>query len=176
MKKISIVSRFIARINKEIKTLCTRKILIWGLIFLGIGLLNWILCSNGVRVALFWSVPRCAMPIFLIYFVWAVSYFLIGALIFACFYGIEKFRRHLIYKDILILIIMQLFTYISYSLFWGASAPFLSFLALLVAAFVCFIEILSLGKYFSLWTILLAIHFTWLLYNAYVCLAFAIIN
>ena len=176
MKKISICSRFILRINKEIKILCAKKALICGLIFLFIGIINWILCSNRVRVAFFWEIPKCAMPIFLLYLIWAVSYFLLGVMISACFNGIERFRRNLIYKDILILVIMQVFTYISYALFLGASAPFLAFLSLFIASFACFIEIICLGKYFSLWTIFLVIHFLWLLYNAYICLAFAIIN
>ena len=173
---MSIFSKFFSRINKELKTVCTKRALILGLIFLAIGILNWILCSNGVRVACFWQFPRTAMPVFLVYFFWAISYFLIGVLISACFNGIERFRRHLIYKDILVLVIMQVFSYISYSLFWGASAPFLAFLALMIASCACLIEIVSLAKYFSVWTIFLSIHLMWLLYNAYVSLAFAIIN
>lgn len=176
MKKIFNISRFFHRINREIRMICLKKNIFLGAIFLVIGALIWILCADYGGVAYFWTFPQSAMPVFLMYLIWAISFFFVGMLISACLHGIEKFRRHLIYKDILLLIIMQVFSYICYPLFFGACAPFLSFLALLVASISCFIAMVSMAKFFSLWTILLSMHFLWLLYNAYVSISFSIIN
>ncbi len=156
--------------------ICIKKNLACGFIFLAIGILMWIFCADYGGVAYFWTFPRCAMPVFLMYLLWAISYFLVGALISACICGIERFRRHLIYKDILMLIIMQIFSYICYPLFFSACAPFLSFLALILASISCALALVSMAKYFSLWTIALGMHFMWLIYNAYVSISFSIIN
>lgn len=169
-------SNFFNRIDKEIRLICLRKSLIWGAVFLSLGVFIWILSSDYGSVVHFWSTPKCAFPLFLMYFLWGCSFFFIGALLCSCVCGIEKFRRRLIYKDILMLFIMQIFSYIAYPLFFGACAPFLAFLSLLIASVACFVVLISIARYFSIWTIALGIHFAWLLYNAYVAISFSIIN
>jgi hypothetical protein len=47
---------------------------------------------------------------------------------------------------------------------------------LIVAISFCLMAILSAYKFYSLWTVALVLHELWLMYNAYVCLTFILIN
>lgn len=145
-------------------------------IFLILGIFSWIVGGKTDRVTFIYIFPRAAINIGFMYVFWAISFMICGCIFSCIMFSCKKFRRHIVYKICLYLILMQIFTYIIYPLFFGAMSPFLSFLAILIAIFFCILAILSSFYYYSLWTVILSLHLFWLIYNGYVCLAFTFIN
>lgn len=176
MKRCKNFCSFFNRINREIRLICIKKALIFGIVSMAIGILSWIFCGTTGKIIFLWTAPKGAMPIFFTYIIWAVSFFYIGFVFSGIIYGINKICRKLIYKDLLLLIIMQIFTCMAYPLFFCAIAPFLSFVSLLLACACCVMAIKSLLKYYSTWSILLIMHCFWLFYNAYIAISYSLIN
>ena len=150
--------------------------LVFSSIFLSIGIFCWIMGGKVDRITFFFMYPRCAIPVGFMFVLWGISFILCGAVFYGVLFGCERFRRSKMYKSALLIVLMQIFTYITYPLFFRAAAPFIAFLAFLIAEIFCFFAIRDCLKNYSLWSIILIVHFLWLIYNGYCALAFSIIN
>ena len=176
MKLFKRISCYFDRIYYEIRTIKRKHTLIFMGIFLLLGIFSWILGGKTDRITLLYSFPRAAIGIGFMFILWGISFIFCGCIFAGIAFSCERYRRHIAYKSCLYIILMQLFVLTAYPLFFGAIAPFIMLLALIVAIFFCFMAILSSYRWFSLWTVLLTLHLMWLLYNAYICLAFVLIN
>lgn len=170
------ISCFFDRITHEIKMIRIKNILIFSVLFLVLGFFSWIIGGGSNRVILLYMLPRSAIKIGFMYVLWGLSFIFCGVIFAGVLFGCEKYRRHLTYKTALFIILMQIFTFVIYPLFFGAIAPFLTLIAIVISISFCVLAILSAIKIYSLWSICLCIHFLWLMYNGYICLAFIFIN
>lgn len=145
-------------------------------VFLFLCIISWAIGGKTDRVIFMYNFPRAAINITFMFILWGLSFIFCGFIFAGITFGCQKFRRHVSYKICLYMVLMQIFTFIVYPLFFGAIAPFVTFLSLFIAIFFCFMAILSSFSYYSLWTVCLSLHLIWLVYNAYICLAFMFIN
>ena len=176
MKLIKRISCFFDRISHEIRMIKIKYMLIFALIFLILGIASWIIGGGVNRVMLLYTFPRSAIHIGFMFILWGLSFLLCGTIFAGVLFGCEKYKRQKAYKIGLYIALMQIFTLIIYPLFFGAIAPFIALLSILVSIFLCFLAIISAYRIYSMWTICLGLHFLWLLYNGYICLAFILIN
>lgn len=176
MKVLKKVSGFFERINREIRFISAKAMLIMAAVFAGLGILSWIIGGRVDRITIFFVFPRCAIRLPFMYAIWTVSFAFCGACLAGILCGCEKYKKNQAYKCALFLVLMQVFTYAAYPLFFGAVAPFISFISFLIAEMFCILCIFSCAKLYSLWTVCLTVHFLWLLYNGYATLAFALTN
>lgn len=167
---------FIDGISHDIRLLNLKKSGIFSLVFLVLGVISWIIGGRTDKVTIYYIFPRLALPIGFAFFLWAISFALCGFLFSAVLFGCEKYKRNRAQKTAVLIAIMFLFTLCIYPLFFGAMSSILTFFSLLVALLFCFFAIISSIKLYSLWTIVLGVHFLWLLYNAFLALAFAFVN
>jgi hypothetical protein len=170
------ISCFFNRIAFEIRRIKLKACLISAAIFLGIVVITWIFGGNIHRALVFYQQPRSAMPIALMFILWAISFAFIGFVVGGIIFGCEKYKKQHIYKIFVLIVLMSLFSYIAYPLFFGGLASFLSFLSYLIACVFCVLAIIYSFKLFSLWTICLAMHLLWLIYNVVISLGFCLLN
>lgn len=167
---------FVNGINHDLRLLNFKKSGIFSLVFLVLGILSWIIGGRTDRVTIYYIFPRLAMPLGCAFFIWSISFALCGFLFGAILYGCEKYKRQHAHKTAILVVIMYLFTLCVYPLFFGAMSSILAFFALLLSILFCFLSIATSSKIYSLWTIVLCVHFLWLLYNTFLALAFAFVN
>lgn len=170
------ISNFVDGISHDIRLLKLKKSIIFSVIFLVLGMLSWLVGGRTDKVTIFYIFPRLALPTGVALFMWAISFAFCGFVFSAIVFGCEKYKRHSAQKIGILLSIMFLFTLCVYPLFFGALSPILTFFALLLSLLFCFFAIVSSMKLYSLWTILLGIHFLWLVYNTFLSIAFAFVN
>lgn len=170
------IGNFIEGISHDIRLLNLKKSIIFSLVFLVLGILSWVIGGRTDKVTLFYIFPRLALPTSIALFMWALSFAFCGFIFSAIVFGCEKYKRRVAQKIGILMSIMFLFTLCVYPLFFGALSPILTFFALLISLLFCFFAITSSIKLYSLWTILLGIHFLWLVYNTFLALAFAFVN
>ena len=176
LKFIRKISFYFDRASFEIRRIKRKYALIFMSIFLLLGIFSWLMGGKTDRVVFLYRFPRIAIGVGFMFFIWGISFAFCGLIFSGIILNCEKYIKHISRKICLYLALMQLFTLIIYPLFFGAVAPFLSFLSLSFAILFCFLAILSSFRYYSIWTICLILHIIWLFYNAYVCLAFILIN
>lgn len=164
------------KIGIEIRKTRTKRIFAFGAISLVIGIL---FCFSGGKInsiVYLYKMPSGAISYPTMYIIWGISFFLSGAVFSGIFFGCEKYRRHITYKALFIIILMQLCIYLAHPLFFKAAAPFVAFVALALATLFCLFAIFSIYRIYTLWTAMLIIKCVWLFYNTYIILGFAIIN
>lgn len=176
MKLFKKISCFFDRITHEIRMIRLKHMLIFSLVFLISGIISWIIGGGTNRVTLLYIFPRSAINIGFMFVLWCLSFMFCGIVFAGVLFGCEKYRRQRTYKIGLYIALMQIFMLIIYPLFFGATAPFIAFLAIIIASIFCLLSILASFRIYSLWTVCLCLHFLWLLYNGYICLAFIFIN
>ncbi len=173
MKKILC---FFDRITYEIRKIKFKCILIFSLLFFILGIISWIASGETNKMIILYIYPKAALNLGFMYMLWGISFLFCGGTLGGVLFGCEKFRRHKVYKIILYIIIMQLFSYVIHALFFRATAPFVALLSILIAILFCLLAIFDCFKIYSLWTICLCLHLLWLFYNFYICLAFIFLN
>lgn len=176
MKFLKKISYFFDRISHEVRMIKLKHILISSGIFLILGILSWIIGGGTNRVVLLYDFPRSAISIGFMFILWGISFLFSGAILAGILCGCENYKKHRAYKIALYIILMQIFTLMAYPLFFGAIAPVITLLANITAMFFCLLAVMSSIRLYSLWTVCLCLHFLWLFYNAYICLAFIFIN
>ena len=176
MKLFRRISCYFDRITYEIKSINKLKTLIFMGIFLILGVFSWILGGKVDRVFLLYTFPACAMGIVFAFLLWGLFFILCGFIFAGIAFGCKRYRRNISYKICLYIILMFIFILTFYPLFMGARAPFIALISILVSILFCLMAILSAYRYFSLWNVALILYGLWLIYNAYVCLAFILIN
>ena len=176
MNALKSVMRYFDQLAHEIRLLNLKKCCIFSCIFLVLGIFSWIVGGRVDKVTVFYIYPRCAIPILYAFLLWGVSFCFCGFVLGGVVFGCEKYKRQKTYKIGFFICIMQMFTLCVYPLFFGALAPLVAFAILLISMMFCFLAIMASFKIYCLWTICLSIQFLWLLYNAYVSLAFAFVN
>lgn len=168
--------QYFDKLAYEIKLLNFKKCCIFSIAFLILGVVSWLIGGWVDKVTMFYIFPRSAIPLLYAFILWGISFafcgFIFGGVLFSC----ERYRRHKAYKTALFIIVMQIFILCVYPVFFGALAPLMTFVILLVSLLFCFLAIMSSIKVYCLWTICLCIQFLWLLYNSYISLAFAFVN
>lgn len=164
------------RITIEIKRINLKKLIFFGTSFLALGILLWISAGRISPIIYIYKFPSCAVSIPMMYALWVLSYFFCGAIFGGMLFGCERYRRHKTYKSLFFILLMQMCTYLIHPLFFKATAPLITFIIIVIAEVFCLFAIISSSKIYTMWTVLLSIHFIWLLYNSYISLAFAIIN
>ncbi len=170
------IIRYFDALSHDIRLLNLKNCCIFSVIFFILGIGSWIICGRIDDATIFYIFPRCAISIIYAYILWGISFAFVGFIFAGVIFGCEKYKRANAYKIALFIIIMQVFTYCVYPVFFGAVAPLITFILLLIAILFCFLAIMASFKFYCLWTICISIHFLWLLYNCYVCLAFAFVN
>lgn len=170
------VFRSFDRVGIEIKKASLKKLLLFGFLFLFFGALICFAGGEISRIVYLYKRPAGAITYPTMHILWGISFFLSGVIFAGILYGCEKYRRHITYKILLMIILMQLCAYLSYPLFFKATAPFLAFLALAIAIILCIFAIFSSYRIYTLWTTMLVVKCVWLVYIAYIYLGFSIIN
>ena len=176
MRSLNRCFGFFNRISCDFRKIKTKSALIVSVIYFVLGLLIWIFGGSVHRVLLIYVFPKSAIPLGIMYILWGISFLICGFILGALLFNYDKYKKQYSYKISALLVIMQLFTFIAYPLFFGANSPFVSFLSYVIALIFCFFAISFSIKIYSLWSICLILHFVWLLYNAYIALAFSMIN
>lgn len=166
---------FFDRVSREIKRIKFKQSLIFALIFLVIGIVDCIISGSINPIFYMYILPKSTLSLPLFYIFWFVSLLFCGV-IFSGILNVEKFRKNNTFKVILCVALMMLFTYISYPLFFISLAHFFTIVSLLCTMLFCLYAIILCKKISFLWTMCLSIHFLWLLYNFYICIAISIIN
>lgn len=164
------------RVTVEIRKINFKKLLFFGGIFFIIGIICWIAAGRISPIIYIYKFPSCAMPIPIMYALWAVFFFFVGAIFGGIYCGCEKFRRHKTYKCLFFIFLMQICVYLIHPLFFKATAPLLTFVVIVIAEMFCLFAIISCSQIYTLWTVLLSINLIWLVYNSYISLTFIIIN
>lgn len=163
-------------ISNEIKLINLKASIICAIISFFLGIISWIIGGNISKIPIIYIFPRSALPLIFAYILWGVAFafcgFIFGGIIFGC----EKFKKSQAYKIGLFIVIMQIFTFCTYPVFFGALSPLITFILFLIAITFCVLGIVASIKVFSLWTICLIFNLLWLIYNCYVTLAFAFVN
>lgn len=176
MKLFKKISCYFDRIAYEIRTIKGLQTLIFMGVFLFLGVLSWIIGGRVDKILLLYNFPLSAIGIGFAFLLWGISFILCGSVFAGIAFGCKRYRRNISYKICLYIVLMFIFMLTVYPLFFGARAPFFTFISLIVAISFCLMAILSAFKFYSLWTVALVLHELWLMYNAYVCLAFILIN
>lgn len=168
--------QYFDRLTHEIKQLNLKKCCIFSIIFLLLGVISWLIGGWVDEVTVFFIFPRSAIPLLYAFLLWGISFCFCGFIFAGVLFGCEKYRRNKTYKICLFIVIMQIFTLCVYPMFFGALAPLMTFILLLISLLFCFLAIMASIKVYCLWTICLCVQFLWLLYNSYIALAFAFVN
>ncbi len=167
---------FINRLTYDIRKIRFKPAIIVAFAFFVLGALTWIFGGSAHRVLIIYVFPKSAMPLGIMYILWGLSFlacgFVLGAILFSC----DKYRRQYAYKICVTIVVMQFFTYIAYPLFFGANSPFVTFLTFLISLIFCFFATILSLRIYNCFSLYLIVHFVWLSYNAYVALAFSMIN
>ena len=167
---------YFSGLYQEIKQINVRACACFGVAFLVIGALSWILGCKNAHLSSFYIMPRCALPYFYVHIGWAISFFFVGVIFGGILLGCEKFKRKYSVKIAFLLAFMYFFALCAHPIFFGNLSPFLSFIVLLASLLFCLLTIIASIKVYKLWTICLFVHLVWLLYNLYTTLAFCFVN
>ena len=176
LKIIKRISNFFDNISHDIRLFNLKPSLIVGAVTLCLGIASWIIGGRADKVTLFFLLPRSAISIGFMYFLWFVSFAFVGIVLGGVLFGCEKFKRREASKAITFIILSFIFTLCIYPIFFKCLAPFITLIFILVSAFFCFLAIMSCIRMYSLWTLCLMIHLLWLFYNGYLSFAIALIN
>lgn len=176
MKLTNGINRFFDRICHEIRIIPLKKLLISGGVFLGLGILSWLIGGKIDKVSVFYLFPRSAIPIGFMFILWGIFFFIYGITFGGVILGCEKYKRHRALKISIYMLLSYIFVFCLYPIFFGAMSFFGAFIVILLAEAFCLLAILSSFKLYSLWTLSLSFWFLWLTYNGYVSLAFTFIN
>ena len=167
---------FFDSLSRDIRMFNVKASLFCGTITLVFGIISWLIGGMANNAMLIYIFPRSAISISIMYFLWAIFFFMIGIIIGGIFFNHEKFRRRENTKMLIFLLFSYMFSLCIYPIFFKSISPFICFLIILVAIAFCFFAICISIKTYSLWTMLLGMHILWLFYNCYVSLAVSIIN
>ena len=170
------IMRYFDNVSCEIRMLDLKKCCIFSIIFLILGVMSWFVGGWVDEVRMFFIFPRCAIPLFFAFLLWGVSFCFCGFIFAGVLFGCEKYKRAKTHKIALFIIVMQIFTLCVYPMFFGAVAPLMTFILLLISLLFCFLAIMASIRVYCIWSVCLCVQFLWLLYNSYVSLAFAFVN
>lgn len=176
LKILKKINGFFDRMEHDLRLFNFRPSIIIGCVSLALGIFSWIVGGTTDKVTLIYLFPRSAISIGFMYFLWGLSFLFVGFVIGGILFGCEKYKRREALKIVLLISLSYVFTLCVHPLFFRCLSPFIAFLFLLTAAFVCFFTIVASLKLYSLWSLCLMLHLVWLLYNCYVAFAIAIIN
>lgn len=176
MKLIKRINYYFDRISHDIRLINIKSTLIISLITLFSGLFSWIIGGRADRVVLLYIFPRGALPLGIMYFLWAISFVFIGIIIGGVAFGCEKYKKREAIKSVTFLILAFMCLLCVYPLFFKSLSPLITFIVLLVSVFFTFLALISCFRIYSLWTICIFLHLIWLLYNTYMSIIIALIN
>ncbi|MBQ7226521.1 MAG: tryptophan-rich sensory protein [Clostridia bacterium] len=176
MKLIKRINCFFDRMMHDVRLFKIKPSLICCGITLALGILSWFIGGRADRVMLFYIFPRSALPIGLMYFLWALSFAIFGLIIGGVLFGCEKFRHQEATKVSIFLIIGFLLSLCIYPIFFRSLSPFIAFVFFVIVLLLCFLALISSIRIYSLWTLLIGMHMLWILYNCYLALTIAMIN
>ncbi len=173
MKRINF---FFDRVGHDIRLFDFKPSVILCGCSLLLGIVSWIFGGRADKVMLIYIFPRSAISLGIMYFLWAISFAFVGFIIGGIIFGCEKYKRRESGKIAIFLILSLLFTLCVYPTFFKSMSPFFAFVFLLIAVFFCLLAIFSSVRIYSLWTICLALHAVWLLYNSFLAITITLIN
>ena len=167
---------YLTSLYHEIKRINVRGALCFGVGFLIVGIISWILGLKNAHLASFYIMPRCALPFFYAHLGWAISFFFIGVIFGGILLGCEQLKKKYSVKIVFLLAFTYLFSLCAHPIFFGNFSPFLAFIVLLASLLFCLLTIIASIKAYKLWTICLFVELIWLIYNLYTALAFSFVN
>lgn len=170
------INCFFGSINHDIRLFNPRASFVCGVVSLILGVFSWFVGGRADKVMLIYIFPRSALSLGVMYFLWALSFFIFGMIIGGVMFGCEKYKRKETAKISMFLLIALLFMLCIYPVFFKSMSPFITFLIFLVVEFFSVLAVCSSLRVYSLWTILLIIHSLWIFYNCFLSFAIAIIN
>lgn len=176
MSVLKKIMSYFDHINHEIKMLNLKACAISSGIFLILGIVSWIIGGRTDKVTIIYILPRSALPLIYAFLLWAVAFAFLGFIFGGVLFGCERYRRKSTYKIAFFVVITLIFNLCIYPVFFGALSPIIAFVLLLSSIMFCALAIIASFKVYALWTVCLSLYFLWLLYNAYVTLAFAFVN
>ena len=176
MRLFKRINCFVDGIGHDIRLFNPKSSLVFGGITLILGIISWMIGGRGDKMLLVYIFPRIALPLGLMYFMWALSFFLLGMIIGGVAYGCEKYKRKESVKAVIFLVASYIFTLFIYPVFFRSMAPFITFLIIMISVFFCILAIVASSRIYSLWTLCIGIYLLWLLYNSYLSLCVALIN
>jgi tryptophan-rich sensory protein len=167
---------FFSKIGHDISLFNPKPSLIVSGITLCLGIISWLIGGSTDKAMVFFMFPRSAIPLWLMYFLWGVSFAFLGIIIGGLLFGCEKYKKKDSLKTVIFAVFSLFFTYCVYSAFFRSLSPFFAFLLIFVAEFFCFLAIMSAIRSHALWSICLILNLLWLFYNSYVSIAISFIN
>ena len=173
LKGIKIILR---RCSNEIRKVNFKLAIILSAIFLLIGIFVW---SFGRDVHKFISIfifPKFAMPLIIMYLLWAISYIIMGITIYAIMFTCESYKKPIAQKITFLLCMSIMFSYFAYLLFFSANAPAMSCIMLFISFLFTIISFIESKKIYIVWSFLIFTYSVWLFYNMIIPLSFLIIN
>lgn len=170
------VESYISGLYKEIKQINVKGCLIFGVSFLIIGAISWLLGIKNAHMASFYVMPRCALPYLYAHIGWGISFFFFGIIIGGILLSCEKFKRKFSLKIVFLLAFGFLFALCAHPIFFGTLSPFLSFIVLIASFLFCLLALVASIKDYKLWSICLIVELIWLIYNLYCAIAFSFVN
>ena len=176
MNIFSRIIKYFDGLARDVRLLNFKLSCIFSLVFLISGIISWIICGNIDDVTVFIIFPRCAMPLGYVYILWAVGFIFLGFIFAGALFGCERYRRSNAYKIAMFLAMSHIFILCVYPILFGAYAPLIAFLIMLLGILFCFLALIVSFKQYCLWTICIFVYVFWLIYNAYVILAIAFVN
>ena len=176
MKILRRIDNFFNGVNHDLKLFNAKSSLAIGVITLILGIISWFVGGRADRVTLFFIFPRSAMPLGLMYFLWAISFAFIGIILGGVLFGCEKYKRRDSTKIAVFLILSYLFSLCFYTVFFKTLSPFITFILIIISEIFCLLAILSSIRCYALWSLCMILHMLWLIYNGYVAISIALIN
>ena len=139
-------------------------VLIGGIAFVVFSLISLWIGGNPKPVLLLLNKTPSALKQLIFFILWLVSNLFSGFLFGALFLADDRCTQLISTRSALLIIISQLFTFLSYPLFFACNAWLLSFIALLLALFFCAASILVSYRITLIGTCILIVHFALLLW------------
>lgn len=170
------INCFFDRLTHDIKLFNPKASLIFGAITLLLGIFSWLAGGRAHRVMVLYMFPRCALSLGFMYFLWGASFVFVGLIMGGVAFGCEKYKRREAIKVITFLALSYVLTLLVYCVFFKFSAPFITFIILLLSEIFCFFALLSSIRINALWSICIVVNLIWLIYNGYLAFAIALIN
>lgn len=167
---------FFDRLTRDIRVFNAKCSIICGTVALVFGIMSWLIGGMSNGALLIYIFPRSAISLSVMYFIWAISFFIFGVIVGGIAFNHDKFKRRDNAKILIFLLFSYLFSLCFYPIFFKSMSPFIAFLIIGISIMFSFFALVLSVRIYSLWTMLLGLHLLWLLYNCYISLTVAIIN
>ena len=113
MKCFKIVKNYFKRCLNEYKRTSFKLGMLVGFIFLLIGIFVWSFGKQSHKILSVYLFPKFALPLIIMYFIWAIIYLCVGFAVFSVLFNCEIYKKYFAQKISFLLCMSILFSYFS---------------------------------------------------------------